>query len=166
MLYPFHGRRLARALVVETIYNAELLDENLDKIFENLSAMKRDYFQKLIKEIKKENVREKFLKDLNDWETILFFSKSILNSYKLNREKIEDILRENVIGEWNYERLFDVEKAILKTAISELLALDTPYKVVISEALNLADFLASNEAVKLINAILDKIAKTLIFKNE
>ncbi len=166
MLYPFHGRRLARALVVETIYNAEILDENLDEIFENLSAMKRDYFQKLIREIRKESVREKFLKDLNSWESIISFSKSILNSYKLNREKIEEILRKNVVGEWDYERLFYVEKAILKTAISELLVLDTPYKVVISEALNLADFLVSDEAVKLLNAILDKIAKTLAFKNE
>lgn len=166
MLYPFHGRRLARAIVVETIYNAELLDEDLDEVFEDIAFMRREYFQSLIKEIKKDNIREKFLKDLNEWETILSFSRSILNSYKLNREKVEEILRENVVGDWDYDRLFDVEKAILKTAVSELIALDTPYKVVISEALNLADFLASNEAVKLINAILDKIAKTLSLKNE
>lgn len=164
MIYPFHGRRLARAIVVETIYNAELLDLDLDIVFEDIIKIKREYFDELLREIKKDKIRERFLKDINEWDKIIEFSRLILNSYKMNREKIEEILRENVVGDWDYDRLFEVEKAILKTALSEFLSIDTPYKVVISEALNIADYLVSIEAVKLINAILDRIAKNLALK--
>ncbi|MEO0143642.1 MAG: transcription antitermination factor NusB [candidate division WOR-3 bacterium] len=161
MIYPFHGRRLARAIVVETIYNAELLNLNIDEVFESISRMKKEYFMSIINEIKKEKIREKFIKDLENWDEILNFSKAIINSYKENKEKIEMILRENIKGDWDYERIFLLEKSILKTAVSELLALNTPYKVIISEALSIGDYFVSQEAVKLINAILDGIVKGL-----
>ncbi|MEO0203144.1 MAG: DUF1948 domain-containing protein [candidate division WOR-3 bacterium] len=162
MLYPFHGRRLSRALVIETIYNAELMNLDLDETFENISKMRKSYFDEKVKVIKKENIRQKFIKDLENWDEILNFSRTILNSYKQNANKIEKILKENIVGYWDYEKIFLLEKSILKTALSEFIALDTPYKVIISEALNISNFFVSNEAIKLVNAILDKIFRKLM----
>ncbi len=164
MIYPFHGRRLSRVIVIETIYNSELLNYNLDKTFEDIVNMRKDYFKEILNEIKKDDIKRMFLSDLENWEKIINFSRELLSAYKLNKEKIEEILKEVIVGKWDYERIFLLEKSILKTAVCEMISFDTPYKVIIKEALNIGNYFISEQSIKFINAVLDKVAEKLNLK--
>lgn len=161
MIYPFHGRRLSRALVVEAIYNSDLLERSIKQAFDEIISLKRSYFESIASEIKNQKIKSKFEEDLNNWDSIVEFSKKIIDAYEQNLEKIENILRENIKGDWEYERVFNLEKAILKTAIAEAISLDTPYKVIISEALKISEYFLTIESLKFINAVLDKVIKKL-----
>lgn len=60
------------------------------------------------------------------------------------------------------EELDPIEKSIMRLATVELTErLDTPYKVVINEAIELAKSFGAEESHKFINGALDKAVKTL-----
>lgn len=60
------------------------------------------------------------------------------------------------------EELDPIEKSIMRLATYELLErLDTPFKVVINEAIELAKTFGAEESHKFINGALDKAVKTL-----
>lgn len=60
------------------------------------------------------------------------------------------------------EELDPIEKSIMRLATIELTdRLDTPYKVVINEAIELAKLFGAEESHKFINGALDKAVKTL-----
>jgi N utilization substance protein B len=60
------------------------------------------------------------------------------------------------------EELDPIEKSIMRLATVELRdRLDTPYKVVINEAIELAKTFGAEESHKFINGALDKAVKTL-----
>lgn len=51
-----------------------------------------------------------------------------------------------------------IDKAILRLAAYELSARQTPYKVVINEAIELAKIFATDESHKFVNGVLDQMA--------
>ncbi|MFW8592428.1 transcription antitermination factor NusB [Glaciecola sp. 2405UD65-10] len=60
------------------------------------------------------------------------------------------------------EEMDPIEKAIMRLATVELtLRMDTPYKVVINEAIELAKSFGAEDSHKFINGALDKAVKTL-----
>ena len=63
---------------------------------------------------------------------------------------------------WRVERMAVIDRLVLRLAIYELLARpETPARVVINEALELARTFSGEEAVPFINGILDSVRKAL-----
>lgn len=62
---------------------------------------------------------------------------------------------------WRLERISAIDRAILRLAMHEMRATDTPAKVVINEAVDLAKKFSSEEAGGFVNGILDAYRKTL-----
>jgi len=63
---------------------------------------------------------------------------------------------------WRLERMNVVDRLILRLAVYELLhEADTPGKVVINEALELAKSFSADESARFINGMLDAIRRTL-----
>jgi transcription antitermination protein NusB len=63
---------------------------------------------------------------------------------------------------WRVERMAVIDRLVLRLAIYELLTeRDTPAKVIINEALELARTFSGEEPVPFINGILDAVRKTL-----
>ncbi|GEM_PF-1358761 len=168
MVYPFHGRRLARVLAVESIYTSDLMGLPLEKAFQDVVNERKDFFERVVQnpeeyDVKKEKQLNRFKKDLENWDSIVEFAKQILDVYKVNRESIEETIKRNLEG-IDYDRIFNVEKSILKAATAEMMGLDTDYRVVITEAVKIANDLTTEKAAKMINAILDRIAQDLGLK--
>lgn len=65
------------------------------------------------------------------------------------------------IDNWRFERLASIERAILRLAIHELRAGDTPPKVVLNEAVELAKKFSSEESGPFVNGVLDACRKSL-----
>jgi N utilization substance protein B len=62
---------------------------------------------------------------------------------------------------WRLDRLAAIDRAILRLAMHEMRATDTPVKVVINEAVDLAKKYSSDDAGGFVNGILDAYQKTL-----
>ena len=62
---------------------------------------------------------------------------------------------------WKLERMAILDRAILRLAMHELRTSDTPPKVVINEAVELAKKFSSEESGAFVNGILDAFRKTL-----
>jgi N utilization substance protein B len=62
---------------------------------------------------------------------------------------------------WRFERLAAIDRNILRLSVHELRRGETPEKVVINEALELAKKYSEPDAVGFINGVLDAIRKSL-----
>jgi transcription antitermination protein NusB len=62
---------------------------------------------------------------------------------------------------WRFERLAAIDRAILRLAMYELRATDTPPKVVLNEAVELAKKFSSEDSGAFVNGILDAFRKSL-----
>lgn len=65
---------------------------------------------------------------------------------------------------WRSERLSAIDRAILRLAIREMSSADTPPKVVLNEAVELAKKFSSEESGGFVNGILDAVHKSLTVK--
>ena len=63
---------------------------------------------------------------------------------------------------WRLERMAVIDRLVLRLAVGELLAHpETPPKVVINEALELARTFSGDESVAFVNGVLDAVRKAL-----
>jgi len=65
---------------------------------------------------------------------------------------------------WRLERMAIIDRAVLRLAIYELRIKETPAKVVLNEAVDLAKKFSSEDAGAFVNGILDAVNKTLVEK--
>jgi len=65
---------------------------------------------------------------------------------------------------WRFERLAAIDRAILRLAIHEMRVGETPAKVVLNEAVDLAKKFSSEESGAFVNGILDAVHKSLKIK--
>lgn len=62
---------------------------------------------------------------------------------------------------WRFERLAAIDRAVLRLAIYEMRQAETPAKVVLNEAVDLAKKFSSEEAGAFVNGVLDAVHKSL-----
>ena len=80
----------------------------------------------------------------------------------LDRMKEIDAILAAHTQNWRIERMAVIDRLVLRLAIYELLAdPDTPSRVVINEALELARAYSGEEAVRFVNGVLDAARKEL-----
>lgn len=128
------SRNDSRVLAMVILYQVDLfrrkkIDYQLDTIIENnLEIVKEDC---------------SFVKSL------------VVGVLDKEQELIE--LANQYLRDWDISRLGLTDAAILKIAIYELLYTDTPSKVCIDEAIELAKDFSDEKVVGMINGVLDKI---------
>jgi len=62
---------------------------------------------------------------------------------------------------WRLERLSAIDRAILRLAVHEMRGKETPHKVVLSEAVDLAKKFSSEDSGAFVNGVLDAVLKSL-----
>ncbi len=81
----------------------------------------------------------------------------IANAYKEHKNDIDEQIKKFALG-WDINRLVKMDKDILSIAISELLYIkNTPVKVVIDEAVELAKKYSTDDSGAFVNGILGKV---------
>ncbi|AZV47479.1 transcription antitermination factor NusB [Nautilia sp. PV-1] len=86
------------------------------------------------------------------------FAKKLLKGILEHIDEIDEIIKNHLI-DWDFDRLDKVDKQILRVGIYEILYTDTPYQIVIDEAVKIAKNFSEDKAKSFINGILDKVAK-------
>jgi N utilization substance protein B len=101
---------------------------------------------------------EDFLFDHTDEPEIAAFSKKLIKNY-IDRKPEVDQAIVKLAHNYKFDRIGMVEKSVLRLALAELQADDTPVNVVIDEALKIAKKFGNKDSHKFINGILDAAAK-------
>lgn len=132
------SRKTARESIVKFIFQLTINDE-----YENYD-LEKYYSNYEVKEMDKEFIEESV--------------KSIIENM--------DIIDQNIISNlkgWEFNRLYNIDKAILRIATNEILFDDgIPSEVSINEAVELAKEYSSEDAYKFVNGVLGAISKKSI----
>lgn len=120
-------------------------------------AMKCFYELEMKKDFKKEEV-EAFLEN-HDITGDKDFIRKILFTYIDHQEEVDQAIKNNI--KWSFENLNDVDLAILRTSVTEILYSIVPVSVSINEAVELAKEYSITKAFSFINGVLSSIEKGL-----
>lgn len=130
------GRKKARSLAVQAIYQWQFTCDSANKIIAH------------------------FLAEINEKKTDVDYFADLVNGVLTNVSSIDAEFTQFL--DRDFSELDQIELAILRIAVYEFLyRLDVPYKVIINEALELTKTYGSIEGFKYVNGILDKAAKKL-----
>lgn len=132
------SRTKARKRAVDALYAAEL----------------RDVMATDLLEATKEQVS-----DRQNQDEIFDFASQIVTGVLANQIEIDEIL-EGVAQNWTIDRMPALDKAILRVGIYEIAYSDTPSEVAISEAVDLAQELSTEDSPAFINGVLATVSAT------
>lgn len=99
---------------------------------------------------------EDIIKDNMDVEND--FVKDVVYGVITYKDEL-DFLANSKMRDWDIKRIDKTGAAILRLALYELKYTDTPFEVVINEAVELAKKYSDDSVRKMINAVLDKVVK-------
>ena len=89
------------------------------------------------------------------------FADAIVHGTKTRQREIDDIIA-RFTEHWDLDRMAVVDRNILRLAVYELgWRADTPPKVVINEAIEIAKKFGTRESSRFINGILDRVHREL-----
>ncbi len=129
------SRSRARELVLQTLYACEHGESDPDTAFDDIASED----------------------PLNERTTR--FAKELLHLVIENSEAADRHIAD-LAENWNLERIAAIDLSILRMAMTELsIITDTPVKVVLNEAIELAKKFSTLESSKFVNGILDNFVK-------
>jgi N utilization substance protein B len=87
-------------------------------------------------------------------------AESLAGAVAADAPALDDVVAADV-EHWRLPRVGVIERNILRLAVHEMRAADTPAPVVISEAVRLAHWFAGPKAPPFVNGVLDAVARRL-----
>lgn len=99
--------------------------------------------------------------DSSGHETITGYAKKLVKKVLDSRTHIDDLLSKHTAN-WDLKRMTVIDRNILRMAVGELLFFkETPFKVVIDEAVEIAKIYGTEESWKFVNGVVDSIHKEM-----
>lgn len=141
---PISARTAARVAAVQALYQMELSEADLNDV---IAEFLRDRFE-----------------DAQSEETIegadrIFFA-DILRAVLRRQREIDPLIDEQLAEGWRLVRVDAILRATMRAAVAELLdRADVPARVVINEYVNVAHFFFAEDEPRVVNGVLDKIAR-------
>jgi transcription antitermination protein NusB len=94
-------------------------------------------------------------------EPLREFANSLVRGSLERRDEIDALLTRHTQN-WRIERMTVIDRLVLRLGVYEMLAeAETPSKVIINEAIELARSYSGEEAVGFVNGVLDAVRKEL-----
>ena len=101
-------------------------------------------------------VGDEFIGRRLDAEDLASFSRELVAGVRRNREEVDAML-EQTASNWSLKRMAATDRNVLRLGAYELSHCDTPGRVVIDEAVELAKRFGSVHSAQFVNGILDKV---------
>jgi transcription antitermination protein NusB len=94
-------------------------------------------------------------------DELTLFARELVEGVQEHREELDRLISENAVG-WDLDRIAPLERAILRTALYEILYRpDIPDEVAIDEAVETAKVYCGTDAPAFVNGILGGVMKRL-----
>jgi transcription antitermination protein NusB len=106
-------------------------------------------------------LEENFWRGAKAADTTRAFANQLLEGATREIASLDEVIAKHAEN-WRLERLAAIDRAILRLAIYELRSTDTPPKVVLNEAVEMAKKFSSDGASAFVNGILDSFRKSMI----
>lgn len=129
------SRRLAREELFKIVFESEINGKDLNTV--------------LASYLERENEVEL---DEKSKEFLVKYAEGIV----VNNDKILAELAEKMEG-WSFDRVGNVEKALLKCAVYEIMFEETPKEIIINEAVELAKKYGDVKTFEFVNGVLAKL---------
>lgn len=127
-------RTKARKQALDVLFQAELRDESLDAVLARRAAQGEP------------DVRE--------------YAATVLHGYWEHAGEVDRRIAECLSGDWTLERMPRVDRNLARIAVWELDRTGIAPRIAISEALELANELSSDESVAFLSGLLNRAAET------
>lgn len=132
------SRSAARLLAAQTLYQLDVRPGEPGEAFDEVAAMHEAP------------------------DEVCAFGRALVADTRERLEEIDRLLAEHLAETWTLGRLGKVERAIMRLATLELIRdRDLPTAVILDEALELTRDFADEKAVKFVNGVLDRLARTV-----
>ena len=102
----------------------------------------------------------KFWREAKAADATRAFANRLFEGASKETAALDELIAQHAAN-WRLERLAAIDRAILRLAIYELRAAETPPKVVLNEAVELAKKFSSEDSSAFVNGILDACHKSL-----
>ena len=137
MTRPVTARRRAREVVFRIVYQADVTGDPLARVWEERRGDER-------------------LSE--DQESLV---TDVIGAIASRAEEVDSEL-ERAAEHWSLARLAATDRSVLRAAVGEVLARPgTPVRVILDEAIELAKRYGSDESVRFVNGVLDRVARAL-----
>lgn len=87
---------------------------------------------------------------------LIEFADSLVAGVRVNREKLDEVLTQTA-DHWSLERMAATDRNVLRLGAYEILYADTPGRVAINEAVELAKRFGTKQSAQFVNGILDRL---------
>ncbi|HTN76700.1 MAG TPA: transcription antitermination factor NusB [Pirellulaceae bacterium] len=94
-------------------------------------------------------------KRLNGEPGLIDFALTLINGVRRNRTELDAMLSERVEN-WSLARMAPTDRNVLRIGAFEILFTETPARVAINEALELAKRFGAKQSAQFVNGILDR----------
>lgn len=84
------------------------------------------------------------------------FAQSLISGVRRNRGELDQMLRDRAAN-WSLERMAVIDRNIIRLGAFEILYAETPGRVAINEAIELAKRYGGEHSAQFVNGILDRI---------
>ena len=129
-------RSRAREIVLQLLYQEDLNADQAEDVRLSFLHGRLQYNRKLIE-----------------------FAKSLLDGVEQNREAIDRAL-ELTARNWRLSRMAATDRNVLRLGAFEILFGDTPDRVAVNEAIELAKRYGTNNSAQFVNGVLDRLMKS------
>jgi N utilization substance protein B len=92
---------------------------------------------------------------LGSGEELIAFARSLVSGVRRNREELDALLGRTA-DNWRLERMAATDRNVLRLGAYEILYSDTPGRVAINEAVELAKRFGTAQSAQFVNGILDR----------
>ncbi len=86
------------------------------------------------------------------------FARSLIAGVRRNRGELDALLTQTA-DHWSLERMAATDRNVLRLGAYEILYADTPDRVAINEAVELAKRFGTRQSAQFVNGILDRVAR-------
>lgn len=87
---------------------------------------------------------------------LIEFAASLIAGVRRNRQELDQVLAQTA-DHWSLERMAATDRNVLRLGAYEILHSDTPDRVAINEAVELAKRFGSRQSAQFVNGILDRL---------
>lgn len=89
-------------------------------------------------------------------EGLFEFAAALVRGVRLNREEMDELIGK-AAENWSLERMAATDRNVLRLGAYEILHCDTPDRVAINEAVELAKRFGTAQSAQFVNGILDRL---------
>ena len=99
---------------------------------------------------------ERFVENRLGAPELIEFARSLVSGVRRNRQELDQLLSQTA-DHWSLDRMAATDRNVLRLGAYEILYADTPGRVAINEAVELAKRFGTRQSAQFVNGILDRV---------